>query len=790
MTLLAEPETPLEPPRRPRSRSMADRTRDAWRSATGRADKVLMSNAPALKVGRPVIAAIVFFVVISVAYNPSPTLFINGLSIGSLYGIIAVGIILIYRTNRIINFAAAAVGAVPAIFALLLDVQRHVPYLVVLPIAVVGGLLAGALIDVLVMRRFNRSPRLILTVVTIGVAQGMAALGFFIPVWIGARAGEVSEVPTPWRQYHLIVSGRGEPVLTGNQVACFVTVGILALGLALFLRYTRIGIALRASAENADRASLLGIPVKRVQTVAWMLAGLLGAMAIFVQSPIIGVPSNATLGFDSLLYALAAAVVARMERIGLALFAGMGIGIIEFAVVAKTGKSEEATAFALPVILICLLVQRRRNARAEDSGTSTWESVKSFRPIPTELRGLREVETARVALYVGAAAVAIGLPFWVHSKDIGSLSLLSLYGIVAVSLVVLTGWAGQISLGQFGLVGAGAAVAGGLVANHNIDFFAALAIGITAGVVVAVLIGLPAVRIQGLYLAVTTLAFAYAMQGYFLNKNYWVGKHILPHGLTAHLNRPLLYGRINLENERSFYYLCLVALVLAMAAATVFRRNRSGRVLIAARDNQRAAPAYAINLVRTRLAAFAVSGGMAGMAGVLFAYYQHNVYPQSYSVLQSIVVFLSATIGGLTSVPFAVLGVIGLEVFTIFGPRFYAHLGPNFVAVIPLLLTGPLLVLNLYFYPGGTAEANFQLRDKFLRRIANKHGILVPSLVADRRVEPAEEESSAITSAEHHVEEVGFDVLSEPVITCPVCGFEVGLSAAPTHEHFRTEAHA
>jgi branched-chain amino acid transport system permease protein len=295
------------------------------------------------------------------------------------------------------------------------------------------------------------------------------------------------------------------------------------------------------------------------------------------------------------------------------------------------------------------------------------------------------------------------------------------------------------------------------------------------------------VRIQGLYLAVTTLAFAYAMQSYFLNKNYWVGRHILPRGFTAHLDRPLLYGRINLENERSFYFVCLIALALAMSAAIVFRRNRSGRVLIAARDNQRAAPAYAINLVRTRLAAFAVSGGIAGLAGTLFAYYQHNVIPQSYGVLQSIVVFLSATIGGLTSVPYAVLGVIGLEVFTIFGPRFYAHLGQNFVSVVPLLLTGPLLVVNLYFYPGGTAEANFALRDKFLRRIAKKHDILVPSLVADRRVEDVQAEDSAVEAAEHHVEEVGFDVLSEPTIACPVCGLELALSAAPEHAHLQPE---
>src|SRR5205814_4759467 len=205
--------------------------------------------------------------------------------------------------------------------------------------------------------------------------------------------------------------------------------------------------------------------------------------------------------------------------------------------------------------------------------------------------------------------------------------------------------------GQFGLVGAGAAAAGGLIASHNIDFFVAIAIGIGAGVLVAILIGLPAVRIQGLYLAVTTLAFGYAMSGYILKKSHWIGAHLLPTGFISKVQRPLLYGRIDLENDRTYYFLCLAFLVVAMLAAQAFRKNRSGRVLIAARDNQRAAPAYAVNLVRARLAAFAVSGGIAGMAGVLFAYAQHNVIPGRYRVENSIAIFLATVIGGLTAVP-------------------------------------------------------------------------------------------------------------------------------------------
>jgi branched-chain amino acid transport system permease protein len=323
------------------------------------------------------------------------------------------------------------------------------------------------------------------------------------------------------------------------------------------------------------------------------------------------------------------------------------------------------------------------------------------------------------------------LPFVVGATNMAALTLLPIFGIVGVSLVVLTGWAGQISLGQFGLVGMAAAAAGGLAANHNIDFFAALAVGVGAGALAAVVIGLPAVRIQGLYLAVTTLAFGYTMQYYVLNSHYWIGRHLLPNTLAANIRRPMLYGKFDLEDGKSFYFLCLGFLVLCFAAAASFRRRHSGRMLIALRDNQRAASSYAIAPVSTRLAAFAISGGFAGVAGVLMAYAQHNVIPGSYDVFSSIGVFLAAAVGGLGSLAAGTLSVVAFEATVLFGPMAWHHQGTTFSAVMPLILTGPLLILNLYSNPGGLAGWAFGERDKWLRKLAIRHQIRVPSLVAD-----------------------------------------------------------
>lgn len=704
--------------------------RGTAKDALERAVDVASSNHIAAVVIRRALIAVGFFFVVRSFFGLTTKNAVDGLALGSLYGIVGVALVLAYRTSRIINFAAAAVGAVPAITAVLLSTAEGVSYLVTMPIALVGGMLSGALTEVLILRRFNKSSRLIVTVISIGVAQSYAALGFFIPVWFGERAAAVPKVTTPWQDWQ-VHNSRGEPILTGNHVFAIGLVVALTLGLIYFLKRTRLGIALRASSENAERAKLLGIPVNKVNMAAWAIAGLLSGAAIFAQAPIVGVPSDATLGFDTLLYGLAAAVIARFENVGLALLAGLGVGLLITGSTAKSGNYDWAALTMFIVIYFAMLFQRRSRSRAVEADASSWQTVATFRPIPLELRGVDTVVRARVLSITAMLALAIALPYVIGAEYVPKLQILPIYGIVGVSLVVLTGWAGQISLGQFGIVGMSAACAGGLIASHNIDFFAALAIGIGAGVVTALIVGLPATRIHGLYLAVTTLAFGYAVQFWFLNPNYVVGKHILPNTGAAAIRRPALYGRFDLEDETAFYFLCLGLLLVCVLAAQSFRKNRSGRVLIALRDNQRAATSYTIAPVRTRLAAFAISGAICGVAGVLYAYQQHNVIPGNYDVFSSIGVFLAAAVAGLGSLSAGVLGVISFEAFVLFGPYVYAPLGPTWFAVIPLLLTGPLLILNLYVNPGGLAGWAFEIRDDWLRRVAARRRIHVPALVAD-----------------------------------------------------------
>jgi branched-chain amino acid transport system permease protein len=279
-------------------------------------------------------------------------------------------------------------------------------------------------------------------------------------------------------------------------------------------------------------------------------------------------------------------------------------------------------------------------------------------------------------------------------------------------LVILTGWAGQISLGPFGFVAVGAAVAGNLSTNLGLPFPLAVLGGALAAGVAAVAIGVPALRIQGLFLAVTTLAFSLAVATWFLRLSWVPGRVDRPEFLWFNSN----------SDERAYYYLCAAGLALVVFLAQGLRRSRTGRLLIAMRDNPRGAQSYGINMMRTRLTAFAISGLLAGFAGGLYAFHQNGVSPESFGPEKSIQVFLMAVIGGLGS-PYAVLvGAIYLGTTGIL-----IHDGPL------LLLTGSVgSLIILLFFPAGLGGFVFRVRDAWLRRIAMRNRIFAPSLMGDR----------------------------------------------------------
>ncbi len=644
------------------------------------------------------------------------TVLVSGAISGTLYGLMAMGLILVYRANRIINFAQAQLGAVTASLALVLIAARGMNYWLGVAMALVGGALLGGLSEVVVVRRFQQAPRLILTVVTIGLSSVLLVAEFVAKLWAAGDqnlAGVVA-FPTPFDGATLQV---GISTFVGDHlVAVLVSVGVL-VGLGAFFRLSDIGIAVRAAAENAERAALLGIPVKRVITIVWILAGVLSAAGIFLRAPIVGLPLTGFVGPTFLLFGLAAAVVARMERLGVALVAGMFIGIIDTGAVFATRSSALAAASMLVVVLGALLLQRIDTSRASALEASSWAAAADPRPVPRRLATLRQVVVGRWAARALVVVALVAVPF-VMGTNVALATQGVIMAIVGVSLVVLTGWAGQISLGQFGLAGIGAAVAGGLAANHNLDFFLTLAVAAAGGAAAAVLIGLPAVRIQGLFLAATTLTFAFTVERFVLDERYF--GWLLPDRF-ARIRRPVLWDRIDLEAPSTllgvtvsanakFYFVCLAVLGAVMWSAASLRRHRSGRIFIGVRDNPRTLQAFGVSPAQVRIAAFAVAGAYAAIGGALLAYEQRAVNAGVFAPEFSIEVFVMVVIGGMAALSGSLLGaafLVGVPLLP----------GLRDIPQIELLVGGVGLIVLLSLLPGGLADGVQRLRDRLLARI-------------------------------------------------------------------------
>ena len=360
--------------------------------------------------------------------------------------------------------------------------------------------------------------------------------------------------------------------------------------------------------------------------------------------------------------------------------------------------------------------------------------------------------------------VGVTLPLLLPERFAGRFALVVIIAMVGVSLVILTGWAGQISLGQFAFSGIGALVTGGLAVRGQ-DFFVCLLAAGVAGAVAAVLVGLPALRIQGPFLAVTTLAFAFTVQKFFLNREYF--DSFMPQSGEP-VARPKLYGVISTTSDIRFYFVCVAFLVLFLLVARSLRRNRMGRLLIGSRDNGRAVQAYGVNLAVTKLSAFAISGFIAAIAGGLLAFQLQAVDATTFSPERSVSIFTIAVIGGLTSLPGAVLGAVYVE-----GVPFLFS-GDE---TVRLLTSSVGLLVLLLVIPGGLSEIAYRVRDRFLRAVAARNGIHVPSLVADSLRDGASEAPAPAPAPRRTPD-------ATELIGCPVCGARIPIEEAVHHAHF------
>ena len=655
---------------------------------------------------------------------------------GAVLALNAAGIVLVFRSNGFLNFAQVSIGAAAGtLFAVLVNAQPMlrglramcppclerisgttvtVNYWASLAVSFGAAVLLSWLVYVGLIRRLDRAPRLVATVASVFLVILLSALQHGIVTSLSTeqqrlQIGVTTAVPPP---VHLRFS-IGQVRFDLPQIALVVLAVAGLAGTALYLQRSATGTAIRAAAENASRAQTLGVDVARVTGRIWMLVGALSAVAGLLLAMVAPVDDGTRgSGIASIGAVLVVVVVARLVSLPMVALGAVALGVLSASVQFAVRSSSYLIGALLVVVGLLLLVQRRAVRRSDADAASGYLTGRQARPVPAALAALPSVRNLRLGLVIGAAVALGGLPFVLSPSQTSNVTTTLLFAIVGLSLLILTGWGGLVSLGQFGFAAVGAWSA----ATIGLPFLVSVPVAMLSGALVAVLVGVPALRLQPLTLGITTLLFASAVPSLLLNRD------TLGRWLPDELPRPLVLG-IDLSSQRSFYFLTVVVLTLVVGAVTGLRRSRTARVLLAARDNEPAAQSFGISVLRARLQAFALSGSLAALAGALFAYQQTGVKAESYDVGTSLIVFSFTIIGGLGSVGGALCGFALLAALSL---TLSGH--PFWFAVI----TGLSGVVLLLVAPGGIAQLLLDLRDGLLRRIARRNGIAVPSLERTR----------------------------------------------------------
>lgn len=620
---------------------------------------------------------------------------LNGLTIGLL----AVGLVLTYKSNRFLNLAHAQLGTLSALLLAKFVVDWGWSWWVAFPACVAVGVLTGVAVDRLFvqpLRRRTGSP-VALLLLTIGVSQLLLGLTF-IPA-LGPNPDSGALYPEPFASDVRV----GDVTLTGSSLATLVLVPTLALGLAAFLRFSTLGRQVRAAANNPDAARLCGIPVDRLSLLIWGLAGGFSAVSAILAAPSQLSFSAAQLGPYLLMLTLGAAACGAFVSMPLALAGGVGLGVLGQLVAAQTSDASKATLVLFVATLAIVLLRGQALSRVFGSSN---QSVAELAPLRVPPVLASSFLVRREGLLLGGASllVAVTLPRLGYFDTRGHQFLLTLvlvYAILSVSLTILLGWAGQVSLGHFAVVGIAAYLTSRL-AGHGWSLPALLLVAGVIGAATTALIGLPALRVRGLALAVTTLGFAVVTPDWLLRQSWLGGRN--PFGQTipavslpAGLPRP--------DSQLSVYYLALLVLVVVLLLGGALRRSAIGRVIIAVRDNEPASASFGMTPVTAKLTAMAVSGAFAGWAGVLWADAWRVASPTQFGAHLSIALLAAPVIGGLGSLRGAVAGAVVVYMSTFFLGPVAGFVFGDFGQQIgfQLFLAGAGLIWTLQKLPNGLA---------------------------------------------------------------------------------------
>lgn len=684
-----------------------------------------------------------------------------GLGNGAVFAALGLALVMTYKSSGVVNFATGAIALYAAYtyaylrqgeflnpipgFPATIDLGGKWPVLPALIVAVLVAALLGVVLYLIVFRPLRAAPALAKAVAAIGVMLVLQAL---LALRIGADS------PTVGRIFPSETIRIGDvSVPTAHFWLAAVIVGLAVLA-ALVLRYTRFGIATEAAAESEKGALVTGLSPDRIAVANWALSSATAGIGGVLIAPM--VPLNPVAYTMFIVPALAAALVGNFSSIGLTVAAGLLIGMLQ----SETTKlqvtyewfPDAGVAEAVPLLLIIIFLLVR-GQRLPGRGALTRQDLgRSPRPNHLLIATVIGVIIALAALFGTSGSMRLAVV----------MSLI--YGIIALSQVVVTGYAGQVSLAQLSLAGAAAYSLSRFSTSLDLPFPLAPLLAALAATAIGVVVGLPALRVRGLPLMVATLALAVFLEA------FWFRNPSLNGGLQgAPIDEPTLFG-LDLGIGRgegypriAFGLLCLTVLVLCALGVAWLRRSRLGASMLAVRANERSAAASGVNVGATKLLAFAIASFLAGLGGALLAYQQTLATADTYRVFSGIGLFAVFYIAGVTSVSGALLaGVLAPGAVL----SYVLDIGDYY-----LLISGILLVVTVVANPDGIIGQIQRLpRPAFLRR-ALAAAATEPVPAAGPPVEPAPDDRAPSGTPALTVD--GVSVRYGPVVAVDDVTFDV-----------------
>lgn len=627
-----------------------------------------------------------------------------GLGNGGTFAALALALVLTYRASGVINFATGAQALFGAyMYAFLrqgelllvipglpdsVDLGGRLKTAPALALALLISALLGAFLHVAVFRPLRDAPPLARAVASLGV---LVVLQTLLANRLGTAPVSVQAIyPSDrweWRDMAVL----------SDRFYLALTILVLATVITVLYRWSRFGLLTRATAESQVGAYVSGISPDRVALLNWMISGAVAGFAGILIAPLAPVtPASYTL---FVVPALAAAIVGGFQHLMPTVIAGISIGMVQAWLVFLAGRHEwmPQSGVGETVPLVVMLVALLVTGRAVPARGALIRTPLGRAPRPRSL-----LTATAFGVVVGSAALLL-----TESAARASVITTMILAIITLSLVVVTGYAGQVSLAQLALAGVGAFTLSGITDRWGVPFPIGPILAALVATAIGVLVGLPALRLRGLTLGVVTLALAYGIEAVWFRNSEFIGSSGAQVEQPSFLGIDLGIGIGAAFPRLAFGFMVLTVFALVALGVAALRVSSLGSAMLAVRANERSAAGIGINVVYVKVMSFAIASFIAGLGGSLLAYRRGTVTWESFTALGSLTLLSTAYLAGVTSVSGGVqAGILAAGGIVFYLAEQWIDLGDWFPVI-----SGVAVILTLMQNPEGLASAGHRFAD-------------------------------------------------------------------------------